>query len=67
MKVKNKPAFEDYTPNLIPEAIEITMEELDMTREEAVKFMKKTSYERRYGKQKKGRTRINGIERVSRK
>ena len=53
MEVKNKPDYKDYKPNLIPEAIEITMEELGMTRDEAVKFMTETSYQVRFGKKRK--------------
>ncbi len=50
MRDKKKIALEDYKPNFIPEAIEVTMEELNMTREEAIRFMTEASYQLRYGK-----------------
>ncbi len=53
MANKVKVVLKDYKPNLIPEAIEVTMEELNMTREEAIKLMTETSYQLRYGKHRK--------------
>ncbi len=50
MANKIKVDIKNYEPNLIPEAIEVTMEELNMSREEAIKFMTETSYQLRYGK-----------------
>ncbi len=51
MPDKKKIALKDYKPNFIPEAIEVTMEELNMTREEAIRFMTEISYQLHYGKQ----------------
>ena len=47
-----KISLKDYKPNLIPEAIEVTMRELSLTREESIKFMTETSYQLRYAKKK---------------
>jgi hypothetical protein len=52
MPDNKKVILKNYKPNLIPEAIEVTMRELNLTREEAIKFMTETSYQLRYAKKK---------------
>ncbi len=56
MPDKKKIALKDYKPNFIPEAIEVTMEELNLTRDEAIKFMTEASYQLHYGKQGRKKT-----------
>lgn len=53
MPVAKKPSFKDYYFNENDPSIEITMEELNISREEAIKIMKKLSYRADYPEKKK--------------
>lgn len=47
------PSFKDYPFDENSRGVEITMEELDISREEAIKIMKELSYRVDYPKKKK--------------
>ncbi len=48
-----KPSFKDYKINEKSPAIDITMEELNITRDEALKLIKEMSYRVNFPKKKK--------------
>jgi hypothetical protein len=48
-----KPSFKDYKINEKSPAIDITMEELNITRDEALKLIKEMSYRINFPKKKK--------------
>ncbi len=55
MQAEKHIAKKNYQPNFVPGAIEETMQELGLSREEAIKFMTDTSYQSDYPRKIKSR------------
>lgn len=51
--IPKKPAFKDYKINEQSPAVEVTMEELNVSRKEAIKIMRELSYRVSFPKKKK--------------
>lgn len=53
MAVNKKPSFKDYKINENDPAVKLTMEALEISREEAIKIMRELSYRVNFPKKKK--------------